>query len=218
MMARMWGKWIDCRVTPGAREAFAAGQRRWSAISDQPGLVGQAGGWAPDADRALLLGLWTDGPAYARFMRERHDGAAAQADQRSDYSTIEVAAGPVVLTMPGAAPSLPDALTRATVLRAADCRLHPGRAEHFLDVQRRLWAPGMAAADGMLGGTVTRLASDRYLVTTLWTTPAAHRAYTTRHLPALLPRAAVPADVRTLTGHLVPLEPSWLVRGEPGPR
>ncbi|MFF2119612.1 DUF4937 domain-containing protein [Kitasatospora sp. NPDC058184] len=207
----MWGKWIDCRVRPGAHEAFAAGQRRWSAISDQPGLVGQTGGWAPDGDRALLLALWADEPAYTRFLRERHDRAAADAAQHSAYSAIEVATGPVVLTMPGSSPSLPDALTRATVLRAADCRLHPGRADHFLDVQHRLWAPGMAAADGMLGGAVTRLAPDRYLVTTLWTTPAAHHAYTTDHLPALLPRAAVPTDVHTLTGHLLPLEPSWLV-------
>ncbi|WP_316528685.1 DUF4937 domain-containing protein [Kitasatospora brasiliensis] len=207
----MWGKWIDCRVRPAAHEAFAAGQRRWSAISDQPGLVGQAGGWASGADRALLLALWADEPAYARFMRERHDQAAALADQRSSYTAIETATGPIVLTMPGAAPSLPAALTRATVLRAADCRLHPGRADHFLDVQREVWAPGMAAADGMLGGAVTRLAADRYLVTTLWTTPAAHHAYTARHLPALLARAAVPTDVHTLTGGLLSLEPSWLV-------
>ncbi|MGW7448356.1 DUF4937 domain-containing protein [Kitasatospora sp. NPDC054795] len=205
----MIGKWIDCRVRPGAREAFAAGQRRWSAISDQPGLVGQTGGWAPGADRALLLALWSDEPAYARFMRERHDRAADHADQRSSCTGIEVATGPVVLTMPGAAPSLPAALARATVLRAADCRLRPGRADHFLDVQRELWAPGMAAADGMLGGTVTRLSPERHLVTTLWTTPAAHRAYSTHHLPALLARAGVPTDVRTLTGHLLPLEPSW---------
>ncbi|MFF2545189.1 DUF4937 domain-containing protein [Kitasatospora sp. NPDC058063] len=207
----MIGKWIDCRVRPGAREAFAAGQRRWSVISDQPGLVGQTGGREPGADRALLLALWSDEPAYARFMRERHDRAAAHADQRSSCTGIEVATGPVVLTMPGAAPSLPAALARATVLRAADCRLRPGRADHFLDVQRELWAPGMAAADGMLGGTVTRLSPGRHLVTTLWTTPAAHRDYTTHHLPALLARAGVPTDVRTLTGHLLPLEPSWRI-------
>ncbi|MFG2907613.1 DUF4937 domain-containing protein [Kitasatospora sp. NPDC048286] len=211
----MYGKWIDCRVRPGAREAFAAGQRRWSAISDQPGLIGQAGGWAPDGDRALLLALWSDEPVYARFMRERHDPAAAHADQRAGYTEIAVATGPVVLTMPGAAPSLPAALARATTLRAADCLLRPGRADHFLAVQHEVWAPGMAAADGMLGGTVTRLAPDRYLVTTLWATPAAHHAYTVHHLPALLARADVPADVRTLTGHLLPLEPTWRVVPEP---
>ncbi|MEU3573725.1 DUF4937 domain-containing protein [Kitasatospora sp. NPDC036755] len=213
----MFGKWIDCRVRPGAREAFAAGQRHWSALSDQPGLVGQTGGWQPDADRALLLALWADEPAYARFLRERHDRIADLADQRSSSLEIEVSTGPVVLTMPGAVPSLPAALGRATVLRAADCRLHPGRAEHFLDVQREVWAPGMAAADGMLGGTVTRLAADRCLVTTLWTTAAAHHAYTTDRLPALLARAAVATDVRALTGHLLPLEPSWRVLGAPGP-
>ncbi|WP_459648163.1 DUF4937 domain-containing protein [Kitasatospora sp. Ki12] len=215
-MGRMWGKWIDCRVRPGARGVFADGQRRWSAISDQPGLIGQTGGWAPDSDRALLLALWADEPAYLRFLRDRHDPVAEAAAQQGSWTAIEVAAGPVVLTVPGAAASLPDALARATVLRAADCRLRPGRTGHFLDVQRRVWSPGMAAADGMLAGTVTRLAADRYLVTTLWTSPETHRAYTTRLLPDLLARADVPADVRELTGHLVPLDPTWLVRGEPG--
>ncbi|MFJ9453815.1 DUF4937 domain-containing protein [Kitasatospora sp. NPDC101447] len=213
----MWSKWIDCRVRAGAREAFAAGQRRWSAISDQPGLVGQGGGWAPDGDRALLLALWTDEPAYTRFMRERHDLVADEAAQHGSWTDLRIAAGPVVRALPGAAASPADALARATVLRAADCRLRPGRAAHFLDVQDRIWTPGMAAAEGMLAGAVTRLAADRFLVTTLWSTAAAHRAYAAHRLPALLARADVPSDVHALTGHLVPLEPAWLVRGQPGP-
>ncbi|MFI9363028.1 DUF4937 domain-containing protein [Kitasatospora sp. NPDC053057] len=204
----MWGKWIDCRVRPSARGAFAAGQRRWSAIADQPGLVGQLGGWSRSGDRALLLALWADEDAYTRFMRERHDAVATEAAQQGSWDSIQVTSGPVVQT----AGALPDALRHATLLRAADCLLHPGRAEHFLTVQRELWFPGMAAAGGLLAGTVTRLATDRYLVTTLWASPEAHAAYTTDALPALRARADLPADVATLTGHAVPLEPTWRVR------
>ncbi|MFD9689836.1 DUF4937 domain-containing protein [Kitasatospora sp. NPDC059088] len=211
MMAPMWGKWINCRVRPGARADFAAGQRRWSAIADQPGLLGQLGGWDGTGRRALLYALWADRAGYDRFLRERHDAIATEAAQQGSWESIRVAAGPVVQAFPGTAPTLPDALRHATVLRAADCRLHPGCAEHFLAVQRDVWAPGMAAAGGLLAGTVTRLAADRYLVTTLWTSPEAHTAYTTHAFPALRARADVPVDVATLTGHVVPLEPSWHV-------
>ncbi|MBO1416583.1 DUF4937 domain-containing protein [Streptomyces sp. FH025] len=209
----MWGKWIDCRVRPGARAAFAAGQRRWAAIADQPGLVGQVGGWSPADGRALVLGLWADEPAYERFMGERHDAVAETAAQRDTWTAIRVAAGPVVQTVPI---SLPDALEHAELLRVADCLLRPGRADHFLDVQREVWSPGMAAAGGLLAGTVTRLAADRYLVTTLWSSAEAHAAYTAEVFPGLRARADVPADVETLTGHVLPLEPSWRVLG-PGP-
>ncbi|MEU4117037.1 DUF4937 domain-containing protein [Kitasatospora sp. NPDC028055] len=208
----MWGKWIDCRVRPGARAAFAAGQRRWSAIADQPGLLGQLGGWDRTGDRALLYALWTDRAAYDRFMRERHDEVATEAAQQGSWDSIRVATGPVVQAFPGAAPSLPEALRHATLLRAADCHLLPARADHFLTVQRDIWAPGMAAAGGLLAGTVTRLAADRYLVTTLWTSPEAHADYTTHTFPTLRTRANVPADVATLTGHVVPLEPTWHVK------
>ncbi|MFE5587786.1 DUF4937 domain-containing protein [Kitasatospora sp. NPDC056531] len=207
----MWGKWIDCRVRPGAHRTFAVGQRRWAVLAGEPGLVGQVGGWSRPGDQALVLGLWADEEAYGRFMRERHDTVATEAAQQGSWTAIQISAGPVVQAFPGAAASLADALKDATLLRAADCLLRPGRTEHFLEVQRQVWAPGMAAAGGMLAGTVTRLAADRYLVTTLWTSPAAHAAYTADALPALRARADVPADVRTLTGHALPLEPSWRV-------
>ncbi|MEV7601872.1 DUF4937 domain-containing protein [Kitasatospora sp. NPDC089797] len=207
----MWAKWIDCRVRPGAHAAFAAGQRRWSAIADQPGLLGQLGGWSGTDGRALLLALWTNEAAHRHFLHERHDEVAARADQQDRWDSLRIASGPVVLTLPGAAPSLPDALRRAALLRVADCELRPGRTAHFLTVQRELWAPGMAATGGLLTGSVARLGPTRYLVTTLWTDPAAHTAYTADTLPALRARANVPADVAALTGHALPLHPDWRV-------
>ncbi|WP_331728321.1 DUF4937 domain-containing protein [Streptomyces sp. NBC_00158] len=224
-MLRMWGKWIGCTVPVAARGPFSAAQGAWSAISDQPGLVGQVGGWDPATGRAHLLGLWTDEEAYRRFMRERHDAVAAANQQSGSYTAIDVAAGEVVLEMAGDTAGLPHALEHAALehaapwhaplLRVADCRLLPGRAEHFLEVQREVWAPGMAAAGGMLAGIVTRLDPHRYLVTTLWSSSTAHHRYTTRHLPALRSRAALEGDLQSMAGHALPLEPAWHVLPRP---
>jgi Domain of unknown function (DUF4937 len=207
----MWGKWIRCRVPGAARGRFSVAQRGWAVIGDQVGLVGQVGGWDPVTGRAHVLGLWADADAYGRFMRERHDAVVAGNGQDGTYTAIEVATGEVLLEMAGDAADLRRALERAVLLRVADCRLLPGREEHFLDAQRRVWAPGMAAAGGMLGGVVTRLDTDRHLVTTLWSGPAAHAHYTTHHLPALRSRAAPGGDLRSMAGHVLPLEADWRV-------
>ncbi|KJS60514.1 DUF4937 domain-containing protein [Streptomyces rubellomurinus] len=213
----MWGKWIGCEVPDAARGRFWAAQRAWEAIGDQPGLVGQVGGWDHAAGRAHVLGLWRDADAHGRFLRERHDQVLAGSGQRGAYTAIETATGEVVLTMEGEEPDLPGALARAALLRVADCRLLPGREEHFLDVQRQVWAPGMAAAGGLLGGVVTRLDEARHLVATLWSDAAAHRHYTAEYLPGLRSRAGLAGDVRSLTGHVLTLEPAWRVLPEARP-
>ncbi|BAJ26319.1 MULTISPECIES: DUF4937 domain-containing protein [Kitasatospora] len=225
----MWGKWIGCRVPVAARGRFATAQAAWPAIGDQPGLLGQVGGWDPDGGGALLLGLWADEGAYLRFMRDRHAAVAADSRRSADerhgragsgagYTAIDAAAGEVVLDMPGDAAGLPQALERAALLRVADCRLAPGRGRHFLDVQREVWAPGMAAAGGMLAGVVVRLGEDRHLVATLWSDPAAHRRYADRHLPALRARAVPEDDLRSVSGGALPLEPAWRVLPTGRPR
>ncbi|MFH9354856.1 DUF4937 domain-containing protein [Kitasatospora sp. NPDC017646] len=211
----MWGKWIGCRVPVAARGQFSAAQGAWSTINDQPGLVGQVGGWDPATGRAHLLGLWTDAAAYRCFMRERHDAIVTGNQQRTSYTEIDTATGEIVLEMAGDTASLPYALERAALLRVADCRLLPGHEEHFLEVQRRLWAPGMTAAGGMLAGVVTRLEVHRYLVTTLWSSSTAHQRYTTRHLPALRSRATPESDIQSMTGHVLPLKAGWRVLPQP---
>ncbi|MFJ5811187.1 DUF4937 domain-containing protein [Streptomyces sp. NPDC093093] len=207
----MWGKWIGCRVPVVARGQFSAAQSAWSTISDQPGLIGQVGGWDTETGRAHVLGLWSDAEAYGCFMRERHDAVAAGNRQSAGYTGIDVATGDIVLEMGGGAADLSRALERAALLRVADCRLLPGRKERFLEVQRRVWAPGMAMAGGMLAGVVTRLETNRYLVTTLWSGSTAHQRYTTGHLPALRSRAIPQNDIQSMTGHVLPLEASWRV-------
>src|SRR5262245_14014824 len=107
-------------------------------------------------------------------MEERHDQVAADSGQAGTYQAIEVATGESELTMPGAARTLAAAASGGVFLRVADCQVRPERREHFVTAQRETWLPGMAAADGMLGGLFSRLGECRYLVTTWWSSAGAH--------------------------------------------
>ncbi|PSL55008.1 uncharacterized protein DUF4937 [Saccharothrix carnea] len=201
----MLAKWVTCDVPAGARDAFGAAQARWTAVADQPGLIGQVGGWDPRTGRAHVLALWADADSHRVFLRDRHDALA----DASGYRGIEVALGESVLTLPGTAATVAEAMD-GPVLRVADCHLAEGAEEHFADVQRRVWAPAMEAA-GVLGGLVASLTPDRHLVATFWPDTATHRRYV-EQVPDLRTRAAVTTDLTAMTGHVLALEPSWRVR------
>ncbi len=170
-----------------SRAQFSTAQGHWSVISDQPGLVGQVGGW-DNSGRALVLGLWADDSAYRSFMRLRHDAVADQAGQRRTYTEIELAIGEVMFLMSGEAESVPSAIAGGSLLCVAYCQVRPGRDAHFID-----------------------LGHHRYLVTTLWSDPAAHQRYASQDVPRLRARAALDDDLRTMAGHSLVLETAWRV-------
>lgn len=243
----MLAKWITCDVPSGSRVAFAAAQRGWSVIADEPGLVCQVGGWDSRTGRAHVLALWVDRAGHRAFLRDRHDSVVSDGGCRD----VEVVLGDVLFAMPGARPGVvPAGLTGGDVslltsgsgvvaagtgvgdgvpsgsggvldvaramgaggvLRVADCRLAEGAEEHFVDVQRRVWAPAMNAA-GMLGGVFVRLGAGRYLVVTSWPDVEVHRRYSERVL-RLRELAGAVTDLTGSTGHVVPLEPTWRVVG-----
>jgi len=207
----MFLKWVTCSVAEASREAFGSAQQGWSAIVGQPGLVGQVGGWDTATGDAHILGLWTDRGSYGLFMRDRHDVVANQSGQAQTYRGVHVSVGDAVFTIDGDAPRLPDALTGGVLLRVADCRVDAARRAHFVGEQRDVWAPGMAAAGGMLGGVFTQLAACRYLVTTLWSDAAAHQRYASEDVPRLRDLAAADDDLTSLVEHVLLLEPRWKV-------
>lgn len=200
----MLAKWITCAVPADARDRFAVAQQRWSVIADQPGLAGQVGGWDSRTGRAHVLGLWADADSHQAFLRYRHDAIA----DAGGYTGIEVAIGEVVLTMPGAAATVGGAMSGG-LLRVADCHLAEGAEEHFVDVQREVWAPAMAAA-GVLGGVLVQLAASRYLVATFWPDVETHRRYA-EEVPRLRARATADTDIASMSGHVLELEPAWRV-------
>lgn len=198
-------KWITCEVPANAREGLAAAQVRWRAVTDQPGLIGQVGGWDARTGHAHVPALWVDADSHRRFRRDRHDAVA----DATAYRGIEVALGETALTLPGTVATVAEALEGA-VLRVADCRLVEGAQEHFADVQRHVWAPAMAAA-GVLGGVVAHLAPDRRLVATFWPDAGTHRRYALE-VPRLRVRAAAAADIAAMTAHVLALEPKWRIQ------
>ena len=197
-------KWITWDVPGDAHDVFGAAQERWTAIADQPGLIGQVGGWDTRTGRAHVFALWADAGSHEAFLRDRHDAVA----DATGYRGLEVALGETSLALPGAAATVAEAM-EGPVLRVADCRLAEGAHEHFAEVQRRVWAPAMAAA-GVLGGVVAHLASDRRLVVTFWPDEETHRRYA-REVPALRARAGADADITSTTGHVLRLEQAWRV-------
>lgn len=197
----MLAKWITCDVPAHTRDRFAAAQQRWSVIADQPGLIGQVGGWDSQTGRAHVLALWTDTDSHQAFLRNRHDSIA---DAGGDTG-IAVALGEVVLTMPGAT------AMSGGLLRVADCHLAVGAEEHFLAVQREVWAPAMATA-GVLGGVLVRPAARHYLVATFWPDVETHREYA-EQVPGLRAQAAADDDIASMSGHVLELEPAWRVTG-----
>jgi hypothetical protein len=197
-------KWITCEVDD--HDGFDAAQRRWSAIAGTPGLIVQTGGWDSKSPTACVLGCWTDAGTYKTFMEQRHDQVFGDSGQQRTYRSIEVATGESELTMPGT-------LGKGALLRVADCQVRPERREHFVTVQREVWIPRMAVAEGMLGGLFSRLGEDRYLVTSGGAAADAHRRYGQEDVPALRDTAGAGDDLVSLRGYAVPLEPEWLVWG-----
>jgi hypothetical protein len=139
-------KWITCSVRDDDRGRFDVAQRRWSQITDQPGLIVQADGWDSTAPTACVLACWTGAEAYRDFMEGRHDQMAADSGQAGTYQAIEVVTGESEPTLPGAARTLAGAVSRGVFLRVADCQVRPERREHFVTAQRETWLPGMAAS------------------------------------------------------------------------
>lgn len=200
----MLAKWITCAVPASARDRFAAAQQKWSVIADQPGLVGQVGGWDSRTGRAHVLALWADAGSHQEFLRDRHDSVA----DASGSTGITIALGEVVLAMSGAAAEMAEAMG-GELLRVADCHLAAGAEEHFVAVQREVWAPAMAAA-GVLGGVLARTAARRYLVATFWPDVETHRRYA-EDVPELRGRAGADTDIVSMSGHALVLEPTWRV-------
>jgi heme-degrading monooxygenase HmoA len=210
----MLGKWIVCEVAEEKEDRFSHAQEQWSEIAGLDGFLGQVGGWdARTPGRACIAALWADPKQYRAFMAGPHEDVVRESSQAATYDAIAVALFDVIGVMPGRCDSLNRALALGAVLRVADCAVRDDRREHLVEVQRSVWMPGMARADGMLGGVFGRVrgADARYLVATLWQDKEAHARYVAECLPRLRAEAEVERDVERLEGHLVHLEPPWRV-------
>ena len=131
-------------------------------------------------------------------MLERAEVVRTYEDGRREQVAVDLAE--VLLAMGGGT-------GEARLLRVADCRLKPGREQHFCRVQREIWAPGMAAA-GMLRGWLGKC-DQRFLVFSLWPSRQLHQAYQQGPFTALRAAAEAPLDLESVEGSQVDLEASW---------
>ena len=198
-------KWIVCEVTAEQRAAFSEAQAGWSALSGVSGFLGQLGGWDQDG-RACIAGLWRDREAYRHFMTAVHDDITDGNAQEGTYTASRVALFDSVMAIQAGLSGAEGGL-----LRVADCRVLAGREEHFIQVQREVWNPGMGGAPGMAGGAFARGEGSRYLVLSRWADHAAHASYRAERFPELRSRAGAGQDLDAITGYRVALEPAWEV-------
>ncbi|WP_129663239.1 DUF4937 domain-containing protein [Phytoactinopolyspora endophytica] len=201
-------KWFSCDVHDPV--GFGRGQQGWSRLrGQQAGLLGQVGGWGQkQSNHAHILGCWTARQKYEEFMAGPHDDLAA--DQRGTYTSAH--AGMFDHQRDIARP-LPARLTAAGAIRVAHCFVRPERVEHFVDVQQRVWNPGMEMAEGMLGGSFSRQAENEFLVVTLWRSVADHQRYVEQMFPDLRVRSGAADDLASITGELIQVVPEWTFQG-----
>ncbi|NEE03119.1 DUF4937 domain-containing protein [Phytoactinopolyspora halotolerans] len=200
-------KWFSCEVHDSV--GFDLGQRAWGGMhAGRIGLLGQIGGWSRTREnRAHILACWTDQQRYDEFMAGAHDELAAA--QRGTYGDVQTDLFYHVLDI---ASPLPTQLTAAGAVRLAHCFVRAERTEHFVDVQQRVWNPGMESVPGMLGGGFSRSSPTEFLVLTLWHTLADHQRYVERVFPDLRVRSGAADDLASITGDVIEVVPDWTFR------
>jgi heme-degrading monooxygenase HmoA len=202
-------KWITCEAPDSA--AFGRAQLAWAQLHGVPGFLGQAGGWSRNTPGlAQIFGFWSDTAHYQAFMDREHVRIAAAQAGTFDHLRIRV-----LDRRFGIGPGLPAGLSGASLLRLAHCRVREGRGDHFVRVQAEVWNPGMAAAPGMCGGVFAQCGEAEFLVLSAWRTTEDHQRYRDERFGRLRRRAEPAADLDSLTGDLIDVEPGWTV---PTPR
>ncbi|MBN2909952.1 YdbC family protein [Polycladomyces sp. WAk] len=206
-------KWIVCHVPEENREFFSQAQQQWSALRDVPGFVAQFGGWnAADPAEACIVGLWKDRDSYTAFMEKIHDEIYVSGRQQETFDRIAVTIMEEILPVGHLERLCLGGWMEAELIRVADCRVLPGREDHFLQMQQEVWNPAMEQTDGMLGGVFAGdVSARRFLTITWWKSAKLHRAYVKNHVANLREQAQLDLDIEQLVGYEVWCKPSWRV-------
>ncbi|MDB1088828.1 YdbC family protein [Streptomyces sp. ACA25] len=199
-------KWIRCSVVD--RGGFERGQRKWAGLPGEPGFRGQGGGWSRSERGAVhLFSFWESRALYDSFMARSHDRLAAS--QSGTYQDMQARLFDYRFDVKtGFEPRFHD----ADLLRVAHCRVREERTEHFALMQEKVWNPAMAGSPGMLRGVFAEAEREReFLVLSMWDSAAERAKYRTERVERLALRAQTGADVASITGAVVDVEPAWTV-------
>ncbi|MCL1080281.1 DUF4937 domain-containing protein [Parashewanella spongiae] len=203
---KMYAKLIKCDVLPDKKEQFSIGQQCWEETANAKGFIKQLGGW--DGDQAIIFALWNDKNSVEQFMQTLHDSIAAKANQVNTYSSSNVSYLNHAMNIPAYHNSI---ISKSQFIRIADCTIHEGKEREFLDVQNNVWNKGMSSVRGMLGGYVWSFEKEplRYLVSTFWSSEAAHGHYMREYFPVLKSVASVETYFTELSSNSVLVENNW---------
>ena len=206
-------KKISCQVHEHQKPLFSRAQEEWKEILPTAGFLGQIGGWSlSDPLTAIIFAFWEDEASYERFMNEDHDRVFHNSDQESTYFSIDTELFQVEHDLLEGLSGLGTLIRRANYICAAFTQVKRNRIEHFLEIQRSVWNPGIEQAEGMAGGVICRSqsASQHFLIFTGWENQSYHQKYRP-HLFPNLHKAAPQQDVNHLSGESFPVEEGWRV-------
>ncbi|MBF6045378.1 DUF4937 domain-containing protein [Streptomyces sp. NRRL B-1677] len=198
-------KWTRCTVVD--RRGFERGQRKWAGLLGEPGFRGQGGGWSRGRPQVVhLFGFWESRAFYDSFMARSHDRLAAA--QAGTFKNVQVRLFEHRFDVKvGFSPQFAD----ADVVRIAHCRVREDRVDHFTLMQEKVWNPAMAGSPGMLRGVFGEAPGQEFLVLSMWNSEAEHGKYRAERVERLALRTQLEADVASIGGDIVSLEPSWTV-------
>ncbi|MDR0271388.1 YdbC family protein [Paenibacillus sp.] len=207
-------KKIMCKVREDQKENFSECQGQWQSINNIEGFLGQIGGWNhKEPLTACIFSFWESQMAYQLFMDEAHDQVFLKSGQENTYTSIHVELLQGEFRIPGSEPDIVSVLRKANYVRTAFSQVKESRIDHFVEMQKEVWNPGMKKAEGMLGGEFARSQKNNlyYLVLTGWENTNVHEKYMANHFPGLIKTAAPEQDVVELTGNQFIVEESWRV-------
>ncbi|MDQ0176686.1 YdbC family protein [Bacillus chungangensis] len=207
-------KKITCKVREDQKENFSECQGQWQSINYIEGFLGQIGGWDnKEPLTACIFSFWESQAAYQFFMDETHDQVFLNSGQEHTYTSINVDLLQEKFRIPGSEPDIVSVLRKANYVRTAFSQVKKTRIDHFVEMQKEVWNPGMKKAEGMLGGEFARSQKNDlyYLVLTGWENENVHEKYMAIHFPDLIKTATPKQDVVELTGNHFIVQESWRV-------
>ncbi|MEE9430030.1 MAG: YdbC family protein [Melioribacteraceae bacterium] len=210
----MYLKWIVCEVENEFKSAFSEAQEKWFETKKTKGFMGQIGGWNLQyPTEACILSFWEDKNSLNYFMENIHYEIFNNNKQEKTYKSIYVNYFNLKFNMPGSEIDFARRIKTATFLRIADCKVKPEKVNHFEEVQKSIWLPGMRKTKGMLGGefSISEKEMSRYLVSTFWDSEKNHAQYVKNNLSILQNKSDVENDLLNITGKQILLENSWRV-------
>ncbi|MFQ3543107.1 YdbC family protein [Halobacillus rhizosphaerae] len=207
-------KKISCQVHEHKKPLFSRAQEEWKEILPTAGFLGQLGGWSlSDPFTANIFAFWEEEASYESFMNEAHDRIYHNSGQENTYFSIDTELFQVEQDLLKGMSGLRSLIQKARYIRTAFTQVKENRINHFLDMQRNVWNPGMKRAEGMIGGVVCRSQRDfqSFLIFTGWENHLYHQMYRLHLFPHLKHKAAPQQDVNHLSGESFPVEEGWRV-------